>query len=382
MKRSFILKCVPTSWQVTQGGACRYIEVEAFMNKFHKITICLDMAGCPNRCKHCWIGASPNKQMEKRELIRIADTFRGYSDKVEIFSWYREPDFRNDYKELWEEEIRLSNEKENHFELASIWRLVRDDTYADWLYDLGVRKCQLTLFGTEVTTDYYVGRKGAYREILDAIEILFQHRIAPRIQIFVNQQNLSELEHIEALCRELELEKRCRESGQNLELFAHQGSCDGENAKLYDIRITEEDLQMIPEFIAEHTLRYMGAKTLQDVFGKPEQILCDSPKLRKEKHVAESENPVFYIDANFNVFPNETSPYTWWKLGNIRTDGVESILQTYQQGSYKAKQVMKNVPIEELIENCGNKNSRRLFTEGDYYMYLVNSFCAQEGDIL
>lgn len=120
---------------------------------------------------------------------------------------------------------------------------------------------------------------------------------------------------------------------------------------------------------------------MQDVFGKTEQILCDSLKLRKEKHVAESENPVFYIDADFNVFPNETSPYAWWKLGNIRTDSVESILQTYQQGSYKAKQVMKNVSVEELIEKCGNRKSRRLFTEGDYYMYLVNSFCAQERSV-
>lgn len=24
MKRSFILECVPTNWQVAQGGACRY----------------------------------------------------------------------------------------------------------------------------------------------------------------------------------------------------------------------------------------------------------------------------------------------------------------------------------------------------------------------
>ena len=26
--------------------------------KFNRITACLDMFGCPNRCKHCWIGTN------------------------------------------------------------------------------------------------------------------------------------------------------------------------------------------------------------------------------------------------------------------------------------------------------------------------------------
>jgi len=31
--------------------------------KFEKITACLDMYGCPNRCKHCWLGNTPNGKL-------------------------------------------------------------------------------------------------------------------------------------------------------------------------------------------------------------------------------------------------------------------------------------------------------------------------------
>lgn len=30
------------------------------MMQFEKITACLDMAGCPNRCRHYWLGNTPN----------------------------------------------------------------------------------------------------------------------------------------------------------------------------------------------------------------------------------------------------------------------------------------------------------------------------------
>lgn len=39
--------------------------------KFNKITACLDMTGCPNRCKHCWLGHFDNGNMEIEDLKYI-----------------------------------------------------------------------------------------------------------------------------------------------------------------------------------------------------------------------------------------------------------------------------------------------------------------------
>lgn len=79
---------------------------------------------------------------------------------------------------------------------------------------LGVRQAQLTFFGGEAITDRYVGRKGAFRELLKAIELLLEKEIAPRIQVFVNKETLPELPLVEALIHELRLPKRCGAFGE------------------------------------------------------------------------------------------------------------------------------------------------------------------------
>lgn len=113
------------------------------MLDFDKITVCVDMAGCPNRCRHCWLGVTDNKGVSIEQLRKMANDFREQAKQFEILSWYREPDFRGDYQSLWELEKQLSTEKTPHFELASFWRLVRDDTYVKWLYERNVKKFNL-----------------------------------------------------------------------------------------------------------------------------------------------------------------------------------------------------------------------------------------------
>ena len=78
--------------------------------KLKKLTLCLDMFGCPNRCRHCWVGHPPNGHMTVTDLTEIAAQFRPYASEFEVFDWYREPDFKDNYKELWELRKQLSDE--------------------------------------------------------------------------------------------------------------------------------------------------------------------------------------------------------------------------------------------------------------------------------
>lgn len=171
------------------------------------------MFGCPNRCKHCWVGHSPNGNMTADDFVQIAQRFKKCADEIEMFDWYREPDFKDNYRQLWDLRKRLSDCITPHFELISVWRIVRDMEYVKWLASLQVKKAQLTLFGGEAKTDYYTGRKGSYKEILQAIDILIENKISPRIQIFVNKDNIDELPLIEKLISENNLEKRCSDFG-------------------------------------------------------------------------------------------------------------------------------------------------------------------------
>ena len=141
------------------------------------LTLAVDMYGCPNRCLHCWLSHMPNRTMEPDADRWIVDQFKPYFDHIEFFSWLREPDFCPDYRSRWERDKILSvNAVPPRFELASFWRLSRDPGYVSFLKDVGVGCVQLTFFGMDETTDRYVGRKGAFQELLEATEILLDNQ--------------------------------------------------------------------------------------------------------------------------------------------------------------------------------------------------------------
>lgn len=342
--------------------------------QFSNITVLLDMFGCPNRCKHCWIGHAPNAHLTAEDLQFVAESFRPFAEELTVYDWYREPDYSDDYRELWTLCNRLSGRVRDHFELVSVWRLVRDREYAKWLSSIGLRAAQLTIFGGPEKTDYYTGRKNAYNEILQAVEILLAHQIAPRIQMFVNQDNIGELPFVQQLLTDLQLEERCASFGGKFSFFLHQGSCDGENEKLYGIRVTPDDLAKIPPALAAYTLHHFGKDSLEEVFGQTEQALCRELAADRSTQNLVSRAPVFHVDSRFNVYPNLDSPEPIWCVGNLKTDGAQAVLQNYTENKSPAQHVRQTVPLGEIVRAAGDPSSRRLFTKTDYIEYALNKF--------
>ena len=73
----------------------RQLDREKFGEKnkmFHSITLCLDMKGCPNRCRHCWMGWGPNGDMPEEDLAAAAADFAPFAENLELHDWDREPD--------------------------------------------------------------------------------------------------------------------------------------------------------------------------------------------------------------------------------------------------------------------------------------------------
>ena len=217
-------------------GGCRYFNgstncMSINIEKSRKLALVVDMYGCPNRCRHCWLGRLPNIPPENGADEMLVNSFRPHFEQIEYYSWLREPDFCGEYRARWERDKALSvNCEPQRFELASFWRLVRDGEYAKFLREVGVKVVQLTFFGGEETTDRYIGRKGAYSELLKATEILLQNGIAPRWQAFINAENKDEVAELPKLAEKLKLAERCRQIGQNFKFFVHAGSCDGAKA--------------------------------------------------------------------------------------------------------------------------------------------------------
>ena len=108
------------------------------------LSLAVDMYGCPNRCKHCWLGHMPNRKMETGSDEWIMNYFKPYFQTIDFYSWSREPDFCDDYKNRWYKDIKLSvNTTPERFELASFWHIVRDQEYVKFLKEVDVKIVQV-----------------------------------------------------------------------------------------------------------------------------------------------------------------------------------------------------------------------------------------------
>ena len=338
------------------------------MQKLKSLSLCVDTHGCPNRCLHCWLGHGPNGRMDADDLRFAAEAFRPFVKEFELFSHYREPDYADNYKELWALEAALSDKKTPHFELMSVWRAARDPEYVPWLKSLGLKACQLTLFGGEAMTDKYTGRKGAYRDILRGIELLQANGIAPRIQAFVNQETIAEMHVIDELIRFYGIEFA----------FAHQGSCFGASAKLYPIWPEPETLERMPPLLTALSLRHWETNSLQEVFGETEQALYKRLAHSTDTRSFLTDRPSLMINSEWDVFPNTGWPRPHWRLGNLKQDGAQAIIERYLSESSPAPAARRSIPLGEMVRACGDQGSRRLFDQGDYEDYILEKFFERE----
>lgn len=329
------------------------------------LDLAVDMYGCPNRCRHCWLGHMPNRKMEENADVWLVDYFKPYFHHITYYSWLREPDYCNNYEQRWRRDNELSvGTPPVRFELASFWRLVRDPRYVLFLKEIGVKKVQLTFFGMEETTDRYVGRKGAFQELLKATELLIANQIAPRWQAFINEENKNEIVQLRNYMDTLKLEERCRAFQADFKFFVHSGSCDGENRRLYDIRIEKEH---IPEALIPYYLNYKKVLTEKE---------CCSLLINDTSHVVyhNEGSIVLNISNEYDVFFNFTHMSEEWKIGNLKTDNQEEMIRRIVEEDIPALHLARNITVGELVEKYGNRQSQKVFFIGDYKSYLLNCY--------
>ena len=318
------------------------------------LSICVDMYGCPNRCKHCWLGDLPNKSFQDGFDDFIVKLFKPYFKDITFYSWLREPDFCKDYKSRWLKDNDLSSIKPLRFELASFYKIVRDLEYVKWLKEVGTKKVQLTFFGLENTTDEFVGRIGAYKELIKTSEILKENDIEPRWQIFIYETNKEEVIKLLDIAKKMDIK----------EIIIHEGSCDGNNRKLYDIRINKNN---IPEEVKSYYLDYPNILSEKECI----EILKED-----ESHFLPHNDKeiVLYITSDLNIYFNFTNPSLAWKIGNIKDDDIDDIVRKTVEEEIPALMLSKTIAIKDLIKKYGDTNSDRVFSIEDYKMYLLNNY--------
>ena len=63
--------------------------------------------------------------------------------------------------------------------------------------------------------------------------------------------------------------------------------------------------------------------------------------------------------------PNLAEPAPWWKLGNLKSDGVNVIMQRYLNDDAPGLNMNNTVLISELAHRFGSSESQKHYTKGD-----------------
>jgi hypothetical protein len=342
------------------------------------------MAGCPNRCRHCWLGHTPNRRVPEETLREVVRAFRRWTrpaqdrlffERISVATWYREPDFSPHYRRLWELEQELSDEGAAvRFELLSIWRLAHDATYAGWARQIGTQACQISLFGLQENTDWFCQRRGAFRDCLLATERTIEAGIRPRWQVFLTKRLVPELDALVALVDELDLERRVRALGHDFELFLHGASPDGAAYEIEDLRPTVDVLDAIPDYLAEKTCAYQKKEGLADCLGRaeadwlPELLRWDAPMAEMPPTL------VFMVTPELDVYCNLGEPTPGWRLGNLRADGLDALLARFERDETPGLQAMFHVPVSELAAAYGRPDSRLLYEREDLIVRWIKQW--------
>lgn len=352
----------------------------------------MDMAGCPNRCRHCWLGHPPNRRVSEDSFRWVVKQFRDwirpgekrpFAKPLTVMTWYREPDYALNYRELWELEKELSDKgTAKRFELLSIWRLARDKDYAQWARDIGTEICQISFFGLEETTDYFTGRRGSFRDSLLATERLLEVGIRPRWQLFLNKRLIPELEAFITLIQMMELENRARALGYEFEVFLHPIAPDGEAFNIEHLRPTVDVLSSIPSYLAEKTKHYLDASTLEECLGKGEIDWIAELSEENEPFATFPPTLAFMVTPELDAYSNLGEPMPWWRLGNLRAEGIDKIMDRYENDKVPGLHVNFHISVSQLAQIYGRKNSQYIYTRDDLILRWLRMWgedCWQNG---
>ncbi len=339
------------------------------------IGLAFDMHGCPNRCRHCYLGKPRPGRVSEADLRWAVEQFRAFRRpgeeqplwrKMRVSTWIREPDYSPDYRSLHQLENELSDlpSPRAKWELLSIRRLARDSEYAEWAHSIGVRVCQISFFGLEQATDWGYRRRGAFRDALSATERLLEAGILPRWQWFFTKRILPDLPGLIELTQELRLRERCEAIGGPFTLFLHCPAPDGEAWNLENLRPTVSDLEQIPAWLREQSERHIGQP-----LGESEGRLVRQ-MLKEEQPIARSITDLISGDAglwllvmpDFSVFSNLDEA---WPLGNLKTDGVAGIIDALENDRTPGLQAALHVPVAELAARFGRPRGQRVYILGD-----------------
>ena len=69
-----------------------------------------------------------------------------------------------------------------------------------------------------------------------------------------------------------------------------------------------------------------------------------------------------------------SDPAARWRLGNLKTDGVDRVLQRFQYNEVPGLHVNFQVPVSQLARMYGRNNSHLMYSRGDLIFWWMHKW--------
>ena len=170
------------------------------------------------------------------------------------------------------------------------------------------------------------------------------------------------------LSEQLKLQERCNAFGAEFKFFVHEGGCDGENRKQYDVWIEKDH---IPEVLIPYYLNYEALLT--------EKECCELLKDDLSHRVRHNEEDIVVMISNtYDVFFNFTQLSQEWKVGNLKADEPEELVRRIVEEDIPALNLARKVTMKALVAKYGDGQSNKAFRLNDYKDYLLNEYLREQ----
>jgi hypothetical protein len=316
------------------------------------------------------------------DIRRVVELFRGwvklgeqnpFFERVNALTWYREPDYHPNYREMHTLEEEINGEPPRRFDLLSIWRLAHDPTYASWARKVGTEACQISFFGTQKTNDWFFRRSGAFQDSIVATDRLLEAGIRPRWQLFFTSLIVPELPELLELVGRMRLRERTEAIGGEFDLFLRTPTPDGEAWNIEDLRPTAKDLVQVPSELRESSEHYLGGPIGEAEGAIISRVLDDDPVFPSAYELP--EELCFYVTSSFDVFSNIGELAPWWKLGNLEQDDISRIIDVLENNRVLGLHANYNISAAELAWHYGRRDGEHIYDPGDLPIRWVRMWC-------
>lgn len=111
-------------------------------------------------------------------------------------------------------------------------------------------------------------------------------------------------------------------------LFAHLLTPDGEARQIETLRPTFSELAALPQEMLEDSRRWLGRVNLWEAEECwYSRLLAATPEEVPAYPVP--ERLALYLLPGWDVYTNMGTLEPWWRVGNLKTDGVEGVIERY-----------------------------------------------------